>query len=216
VRRILKLLIALASGGALVTFLLAGAAGAAGSIIKINGSSTSSSAFSWPGDASGNPIFADVQFSGFTQGNSVFLEECDGTPFSDPSFDPSQNCESSTSPAAVVADASGGGTFLATDSNHRFKPVKGNVNGSFWCLSPNDPAPGNTLGLPVFRNCQLRVSTSNAAVTSDQGSQLINLPDTVTPPNTPEVPFAIVLPLGAIAIGGGFLLIRHRRSGAAA
>jgi chitinase len=47
--------------------------------------------------------------------------------------------------------------------------------GIFNCLSPNDPAPSN--GLPNFRNCQIRVSTSNSAATTDQVFLRIQLPD---------------------------------------
>jgi hypothetical protein len=218
VRRILKLLIAVASGGALLTFLLASNAFAAGSIDQINGSSTGSpsTAFAWPGDGSGNPVFADVHFTGFVQGNSVFLEECDGVPFTDPNWDPTIDCINTTSPAAVVADANGQGTFLHTDPNHHFKPVKGNVGGSFWCLGNNDPDPADAQGEPIYRNCQLRISTNNGGVTTDQGSQLIQLPDTTGGGQVPEVPYAVILPLGAIVLGGGFLFFRHRRSQAAA
>jgi hypothetical protein len=214
----LKLLIALASGGALITVLLAGAAGAVGSIDQINGSATGSPStpFAWPGDGSGNPIYADVHFTGFVQGNSVVVEECDGVSFADPSWDPTIDCVNTTSPAAVIADANGQGTFLATDSNHRFKPVKGNVGGNFWCLGTNDPDPANALGEPIFRNCQLRISTNNGGPTADQGSQLIRLPDTTGGGTVPEVPYAVILPLGAIVLGGGFLFFRHRRAQAAA
>ena len=45
----------------------------------------------------------------------------------------------------------------------------------FNCLSLHDPSPND--GVPDFRNCTVRVSTNNAAVTGDQVFLNILLPD---------------------------------------
>jgi hypothetical protein len=41
---------------------------------------------------------------------------------------------------------------------------------------------------------------------------------TLSPPSaqTPEVPYAVILPIGALVVGGGFMLIRRRRAHQAA
>jgi hypothetical protein len=206
-RRFLKLLAALGGGACLAALVAAPAF--AGSIDAPTGNP-----FAWPGDSSGNPIYRDVTVSGFPAGTSIFLEVCDGADPTVSGWDPTEHCDLATSPSSIPGP---GGTFPANDANRHFRPFKGeSPQGIFICLSPNDPVPPNPNGLPVFRNCQVRASTSNNNATADQAFLHITLPDATGGGEVPEVPFAVILPLGAVAIGGGYLFIRKRRAAHAA
>jgi hypothetical protein len=204
-RKFLRLLVVI-GGGAIASALIAAPA-FAGSI-----SSPSGNPYSWPGDASGTPTYQNVTVTGFTPVSNVFIEQCDGSNPSAAGWDPTEHCDLLTSPSPLATNASGGGTFLASDANHRFRPFKGaSPDGLFNCVATGESAPPN--GLQTFTNCKIRVSSNNTATTGDQAFLTLSLPASgEPPPDTPEVPFAVALPLGAAAIGGAFLIIRKRRT----
>jgi len=194
-------------GGAAIGVGLVAAPAFAGQI-----SAPTGNPYSWTGDTSGTPIYQDVSVSNFNPGQQVYLQVCDGTDPAGPQWDASLNCDLVSTPAALIMNGSGAGTFQATDVNHRFRPFKGESPSSlFICLSPNDPVPANPDGLPVFRNCKIRATSNATTATTDQTFLNIKLPDMPTAP-VPEVPFALVLPLGAVAVGGAFFVIRKRQS----
>lgn len=194
-------------GGAAISLMLLAAPASAGSI-----TTPSSSPFTVPGDATGTPQSFTVSGSGFTQGQQVYIEQCDGVPSSAAGWTPTEHCDLGTSPSAVTVGAGGTVTFPANNANFGFTPFKGlSPQGLFTCGSPADTDPND--GLPYFENCQVRISTSNTAVTADQAFITITLPDAATPPpSTPEAPYALLLPLGGIAAAAGFLTIRSRRA----
>lgn len=141
-----------------------------------------------PGDVGGNPLKFTVSASGFAVSTNVFVEQCDGASPTSVGWDPTTNCDLGSSPAPVVSDGSGNVTFDMNDLNHGFQPFKGaSPQGLFNCLSPNDPSPAN--GLPDHRNCQIRVSSNNAAATADQVFLRIALPD--DPDTVPPAPLKI-------------------------
>ena len=143
-----------------------------------------------PGNAAGQPVAFTVTASGFTAGDQVFIEQCDGVATTAVGWNPTDNCDLGSSPAAAVANASGVVTFSSTDPNHRFTPFKGiSPQGLFNCLGPTDPSPNN--GMTDYRNCKLRVSTNNSAATSDQVFLNIQLPNSVAAaPNFSGTPTA--------------------------
>ncbi len=113
---------------------------------------------------------------GFPPNTNVFVEQCDGTSTATPGWSPTINCDNLTSPAPVISTAGGVATFTKDDPNLGFTPFKGeSPGGLFNCLSLHDASPNN--GVPDFRNCTVRVSTNNAAVTGDQVFLNILLPD---------------------------------------
>jgi len=131
-----------------------------------------------PGDASGNPLAFTIVGSGFTAGQQVFVEQCDGISPTAPGWDVNFDCDPGQTTAAAIANGSGVATFSATDPNHAFAPFKGEGPSSlFNCLSPNQPAIGPSNGLADFRNCRIRVSSNNTTATSDQAFLQIQLPD---------------------------------------
>jgi hypothetical protein len=151
----------------------------------------------------------DVTVSGFQPGQQVFLEQCDGVKPSAPNWSPTTHCDIGSSPSGGIVGGNGSYTFRASDKNHAFVPFKGtSPSGIFDCLSANDSAPHD--GLPQYRDCQLRASTSNGQPTGDQAFITLQLPDATA--QTPEVPVAIALPLAALAAGGAFLLYNRRRA----
>lgn len=135
-----------------------------------------------PASAAGAPYAFTVQGSGFAPGANVFIEQCDGSNTSDIFWDPSLNCDLGSSPAPAPADANGNVTFGSNDVNHKFTPFKGtSPQGLFDCLASNDPP--SVSGNPSFTNCQVRLSTNNTAVTSDQVFFPIMLPNSTTKVN---------------------------------
>jgi len=67
------------------------------------------------------------------------------------------------------------------------------------------------LSVPSWTNCQVKVSSSNAGNTPDQAFITFALPNSGPPPSTPEVPLAIVLPIGAVGLLAGAYVINRRR-----
>ncbi len=117
-------------------------------------------------DASGTPEPFTVVVTGFPAPRAV-LEVCDGASPTDPAWKPTLHCDPGASGALVAVDADGRATFPAGDRNHEVRIFHGaSPSGMFNCLAPGEADPKN--GLQSFTNCQLRVSTTNAAVTPDQ------------------------------------------------
>ena len=67
----------------------------------------SGSPFVVPADASGNPEPIQVQASGFVPDQSVFIEQCDGTPSTTVGWDATLNCDLGSSPAPVALTPAG-------------------------------------------------------------------------------------------------------------
>ncbi len=136
-----------------------------------------------PGDSHGNPVAFTVVASGYTPGSLVSVEQCDGVLPSDPRWSPTTDCDLGSSPSPAIVDSTGKATFSAANPNFAFTPFKGESPQSlFNCLSPNGPALQGTNGLPDYRNCQVRVSTNNTAITADQAFFAIQLPEAPTGP----------------------------------
>ena len=158
----------------------------------------SANPFSAPGDAAQNPVAFTVSASGYTPGSLVAIEQCDGTSPSSTGWSPTANCDLGSSPAPAIVDSSGNVTFSTNDPNRAFVPFKGaSPQGIFNCLSPHGVDPNN--GLPSFTNCQIRVSSSNTAVTADQVFTTLTLPEAV-----PDVPAIGVATAGNAAAAVAF------------
>jgi hypothetical protein len=126
-------------------------------------------------DTNGHAASFKVVAKGFEPYQSVFIEQCDGRPPSADHWTPTIDCDLGSAPAPAVAGTDGVATFLPTDPNHAFHPFVGaSPQGLFNCLSARGKSPGN--GMPDFRDCQIRVSTSNTAGTEDQVFLTLDLP----------------------------------------
>jgi len=135
--------------------------------------------FNVPGDAAGVPQSFTVTANGFSPGQAVYVEECDGVPSTAANWSPTTHCDNGTSPSSTNADGNGVATFPANDPNIGFVPVKGEMpSHGFNCIAPSDPPSNN--GHPDFTNCQLRVSSNNATVTSDQVFLTMVMPAPIT------------------------------------
>ena len=157
---------------------------ASGSFAAIT--SPSGSPFVVPGDASGDPQAFTVVANGFAPGVQVFVEQCDGVDPTTPGWSPLFDCDLGSSPSPAISDASGVATF-AVGTGQEFVPFKGESPQTlFNCLSPNGTSPAN--GLIDYKNCRIRVSTNNGAVTGDQGFLLIQLPEAGAGTTTTQAP----------------------------
>jgi hypothetical protein len=124
----------------------------------------------------GHPVAFTVSGTGFPADTDVYVEQCDGVAPTTTGWDPTVNCDLGSSPAPAHSNASGAVTFPSTDPNFRFTPFKNaSPQFQFNCLSPTDPSPNNSL--PDFRNCKIRLSTSNQFPTADQVFLNIQLPN---------------------------------------
>ena len=180
----------------------------------------------------GTPLPFQVTGSGWGANTSVLIEICDGNnPSTLQGWDPTINCDLATSPASESSPA-GTPTFPATGTGRTIGDFRGigpsdlfnclaaedvtgltqNADGS-WPVTASSTANGEQIdpSQTSWTNCQLRMSTNDTAVTTDQAFIHLVIPD--TPAQTPEAPFAILLPVGAVGLlGGAVLFARRRRS----
>lgn len=191
-----------------------------------------------PVDNNYNALPFDVTVTGYASQTSVFIEICNGVPSTNPGWSPGIDCDISTSPSPVKASTSGTASFPASNINTQIGDFNGvgpsdNMNclsdneiqafgdatpagaPGEWNLGPNDTqtAQGQPVdpSQPAWDNCQLRASSNNSAVTTDQVFITLTIPSTF--PYTPEAPLAILLPIGAAGLlVGGLVLNRRRRS----
>jgi hypothetical protein len=134
-------------------------------------------------DGGSHPRPFAVVVSGFAPGQQVFIEQCDAINPSTPTWDPTIDCDSGSSPAPVVVGSDGRATFAPDDANHRFTPFVGvSPQSEFSCLAAGGPVGNPSAAVPSYASCQVRVSSNNATITSDQVMFPIALPAGATPP----------------------------------
>jgi hypothetical protein len=164
--------------------------------------------FNVPGDANGIPQSFTVTANGFPSAPAVFIEQCDGTnPATFPNWSPSTHCDIGTSPSPLPGQgASGTVSFPANDQNFGFIPVKGKtVSGGYACLSPSEALVPGIAASSQFRNCQVRVSTNNASVTTDQQFFTMVLPDGPNDTTTTTTTTTVAAPNPSCAVDGSTL-----------
>jgi hypothetical protein len=127
-------------------------------------------------DASGYAAPFTVRARGFEPYENVYIEQCNGRPPSAEHWSATLDCDLSSAPAPAIAGTDGTVTFLASDPNHALHPFVGeSPQALFNCLAAKGVSPAN--GMPDFRDCQLRISSSNTAGTDDQVFLTLALPD---------------------------------------
>lgn len=96
-------------------------------------------------DAHGNPVPFTVSASGFTAGEPVVVEVCDGTsPGTDSAWSPMVDCDETTSPVAVQANSKGVATFALHGQSEVLLFRGASPNSMFNCLAPADVQAGAT------------------------------------------------------------------------
>jgi hypothetical protein len=145
-------------------------------------------------------------------GDTVDLMICDSAnPVGDPTWTAAAHCDIGTD-VSKLANSSGNANFLATGLSAIQMFRGAGPNNQFACNASTDPPVS---GIPNFTNCRLVAmnATGNNVPTAVASITLTLSP---TSAQTPEVPYAVILPIGALVVGGGFLVIRRRRAQAAA
>jgi hypothetical protein len=195
-------------GATLGVFLLAAPAFAAGSVTQPSGSP-----IVVPGDANGNPLPFTLSVTGMPANVPIFVVECDGVPSNTQGYVSAQHCDPATNMQPVVSDGNGNATFDndAGGGQTGFNPTKGALVG-FNCIGPSDSNISN--GQTNYKNCQIKIGTSVGQDTSDQIFATLQFPNNKA--SVPEVPYAVILPAGAIGIGAAYFVIRKRRAAAKA
>jgi hypothetical protein len=155
----------------------------------------------------GKPAPFHITGTGYTTNPQIFAMICDGTSPSSPGWDPTLNCDNLTAPPGRPTTG-GTASYDPNNANQRIGVFDGpSPGGVFNCLYPGESDPGN--GLPSYTNCQLRVASTNGAVTADQAFVTLTLPKPSSP--VPETRYAVLLPLGTLLLLGGAYVVLRRR-----
>ena len=164
-------------------------------------------------DGHGKPEPFTITVSGFAPLARVFVEQCDGTPATNPTFKPTIDCDVGTQAAGKRADAHGTVTFPANDLNYSFKPMRGtSPEQLFNCLAPGDPSPNN--GLPTSTTCTVRVASNYVEPTADQLFITMHFGASSSSHAAPWIWIAVGAGLVALAVV--VVLVVRRRSASAA
>jgi hypothetical protein len=136
---------------------------------------------------------------------------CDpNDPATDGAWTSASDCDLGTD-VNKFADNTGSANFTAAQSVQMFR--RASPSNEFACNAPGDPPVD---GMNNYTNCRLVAMD----VTGDvHPSRFASITLTLSPPSgvlnpppvTPEVPYAVILPIGALVVGGGFVLIGRRR-----
>lgn len=134
----------------------------------------------------------NVSWSGFA--NPTFMSQCSRS-VSDPTFVPELHCDFDTNGGVVVGPTSGTATINVFKGD---RPLLG------WACG------ATAEGLELSTTCYIRITDISQVATAND----IEVPFTYAPdvePVIPEVPYSVLLPLGAVAaIGAGVYLNRRR------
>jgi hypothetical protein len=138
------------------------------------------SPFAIPGDVSatvGAPQAIDVVATGFTSGQNVFIEQCDGKDPSDATWSVGNDCDFGLAPSPSIADSNGTASFTGDGNNFQaFKNGKTEAQRKFNCIGADDPPTNN--GLTDWTTCRIRVDVNpSGPPTGEQAFLTITLPD---------------------------------------
>ena len=136
-----------------------------------------------------------INYSGFTAGVPVSIQQC-GKSITAGDFDESIWC--SPTWAKSVSSPSGSTTFqVHTGPATDFQP---------WaCLTTDNP-----VDFPVSPNCYIRMTSLNSSNVDDDIEFLLSFQSVGA--NVPEVPYAVLLPLGALGAVGTAMFLNRRRA----
>lgn len=148
--------------------------------------------------------------TGLSPGQLGFVYECFESDTTKPTFDFANDCYS-YSQVTFVADASGN----ATISGYQILAETDQVNGEYAC---GRETPGTEGTLPpenVRDTCYIRINSNTPQ--DNATDQFFPIEFVYNDVPIPEAPYAALLPIGALAVlGGGYLVLRNRRSPTAA
>lgn len=154
-----------------------------------------------------------ITFSGFPAKTDVFAEECDGLAGGS-SWNPTTDCDPVTEPAGVESSATGTGTFTAYDPNFGFNAFRGESPSDLFACVPPDEAGDSFGGVPVYTDCQLRLTTDDISTSAPETFLAMATPDPAA--TIPETRYDVLLPIGALLmLGGAYVIARKRRRPAA-
>jgi hypothetical protein len=178
---------------------LAVVVGAVG-IMAGSASAVSGTVNATPTSGLSNGDLVTINWNGWNPNDLMFFQECNTN---SATLDITQDC-SPLSLLTAQSDGNGAGTF---DS---FQVYVGKLldRGLPWqCLPEGQTAPP---GFTTFHTCYIRVTQTTGDNLGDQ--KFIPITFATTTPPVPEAPYAIFLPLGALAVlAGGYVIVRNRK-----
>ena len=157
------------------------------------------------------PAQFPISVTGFTPstpqggGDTIDVMICDPTdPTTDPTWTASAHCDFGTD-VSKNANNTGGASFTAAQGPPMFRGLS--PSSIFACNASGDPA---VPAVPNYTNCRLVAMNATGDI---HPSLVSSITLTLSPPGglVPEVPYAVILPVGALLVGGAFLIIRKRR-----
>lgn len=155
--------------------------------------------------------FTPLQITGggVVFGDNIFFSQCFKT-IADPTFDPALDCDivsgafTSVAPGATTFNFLYRGTFRGDSPSDI----------PFACAEPGYTSPN---AYTVLNTCFIRITTGSPGNTDNDTEVPVTFSAGGPGPVIPEAPYAALLPLGALAVlGGGYLVLRNRRSTQAA
>ncbi len=143
--------------------------------------------FAVPGSISatlGSPQAFNVVASGFTPGQNVYIEQCDGIDPATPTWSVSIDCDFGMSPGPAIAGGAGNATFAGTGNNFQAFRDGRDAQNKFNCVNAAD-RPINP-AKPSYTTCRIRVSSNNASATGDQAFLTFTMPS-IGAPSAPTI-----------------------------
>lgn len=151
-----------------------------------------------------------VSYTGLVPGQLGFVYECWETDTTKPKFSFAADCYTYSQNTFVIG-ANGSGTFqysaLLAETDQ--------VNEEYACGRETPGTEGTLPPANVRSTCYIRVNDTSPG--NNASDQFTPITFAYGQPPIPEAPYSALLPLGALAVlGGGYAVLRNRRSAAAA
>jgi hypothetical protein len=188
-----------------VTRLVAGIIGVIAGVLLIGAPAWAGSGTATPNSNLPSPATVVVTWTGMAANGAIYISQCDGSDPADPAWDSTINC-------SFLSQVQRAGTPTGTGSYNTFT-VKLDPGADTFVCGPASGPTGTVQpdGRTLYNNCTIRVTD----VSPDTRTREFFLPISFAdqPGNqVPEAPFAILLPIGGIAlIGGAYLILRGRK-----
>lgn len=158
-----------------------------------------------------------VSYSGMKPNSLIIARMCRGTRATTPGFNVNTDCSQYSEDTTSTSNAAGSGTIPGFTNGgylvYKGQALDGGGLGLPWaCVGPNDTVPA---GIQKVTNCQLRLTDGDVTQVTNESFQTLTFADAAGV-NVPESKYAVLLPLGGLAVlAGAFFVLRNRKSLAA-
>jgi hypothetical protein len=153
-----------------------------------------------------------LSFSGFPANTLMFARQCRGTRVQIPTLSLTTDCGLYTEDTTVTSDANGAGVINYVVTKGQELNASGSANLPWSCVGAGDTVPA---GVTKVTSCTVRLTDNTSANNNDEQFQTLSFADAAGV-QVPESRYAVLLPLGGLAVlAGAFFVVRNRKSLAA-